>query len=229
MRKTTPRRDGEATRRRLLDAACEVFAEKGYHGARLADICRRAGANAAAANYHFGDKAGLYVEAWRHAFRKDMEEGFPIPENLAPEERFSQLIRYLLRAFVEKSRRGRFTRLYFQELANPTGLIRDVLYQLMEPRRMFFLGLLSEITGLRIEDERLLFCELSVINQCRAVFTVRREDLEYLLGQPFSEELVERLADHIVRFSLAGLRAAASFPAPRSILSSQTPKPEPNP
>lgn len=214
MQKTTPRRDGEATRRRLLDAACAVFAEKGYHGARLADICRRAGANAAAANYHFGDKAGLYVEAWKHAFRKDIEEGVPIPEDLAPEERFSRLIRNLLRAFVEKSRRGRFTRLYFQELANPTGLIREVLYKLIEPRRMFLLGILSEITGLRTEDERLLFCELSVINQCRAVFTVRREDLEYLLGQPFSEELVERLADHIVRFSLAGLRAVAASPAP---------------
>lgn len=214
IRKTTARRDGVATRRRLLDAACEVFAEKGYRGARLADICRRAGANAAAANYHFGDKAALYVEAWEHAFRKDMEEGFPVPEDLPPEERFSQLIRYLLRAFVEKSRRGQFTRLYFQELANPTGLIRDVLHKLIEPRRMFLLGLLSEITGLSPDDERLLFCELSVINQCRAVFTVRREDLEYLLGQALSEDLMERLADHIVRFSLAGLRAVADSRAP---------------
>ncbi|MGQ9671001.1 MAG: TetR family transcriptional regulator, partial [Desulfosoma sp.] len=56
-----PRRDGLATRARLLDAACDVFAEKGYRGARLADICRRAGANIAAVNYHFGDKASLYV------------------------------------------------------------------------------------------------------------------------------------------------------------------------
>lgn len=213
-RMTTARRDGLATRRRLLEAACEVFAERGYHGARLADICRRARANAAAVNYHFGDKAGLYVEAWKHAFRKDMEEGLPAPENLPAQDRFSQLIRYLLRAFVEKSRRGQFTRLYFQELANPTGLIQDVLHKLIEPRRMFLLKLLSELTGLSRDDERLLFCELSVINQCRAVFTVRAEDLEYLLGQPLSADVVDRLADHIIRFSLAGLRAVADSRAP---------------
>jgi len=209
------RRDGMATRTRLLEAACDVFAEKGYHGARVADICRRAGANSAAANYYFGDKAALYVEAWKHAFQKDMQEGFAVPEDRPPEERFSLLIRQLLRAFVEKSRRGQFTRLYFQELANPTGLIRNVLHKLLEPRRMFLLSLLSEITGLGTDDQKLLFCELSVINQCRAVFTVRPEDLEYLLQENLSEELVERLADHIVRFSLAGLRAvAATRPAP---------------
>lgn len=207
------RRDGLATRTRLLDAACETFAEKGYHGARLADICRRAGANIAAVNYHFGDKASLYVEAWRYAFEKDLATGPPAPEGRPPEERFSQLIRYLLTSFEKKSRYGQFTRLYFQELANPTGLIQDALHELIEPRRMFLLKLLSEITGLPPHDERVLFCELSIINQCRAVFTVRREDLEYLLGQPLSAELMDRLADHIIRFSLGGIHAVIGSPS----------------
>ncbi len=201
------RRNGLATRERLLNAACEVFAERGYHGARLADICRRAKANIAAVNYHFGDKASLYVETWKHAFRKDLEEGPLVSNDLPPRERFAQLIRYLLFSFVKKSRHGQFTRLYFQELANPTGLIGDALQKLIEPRRMFLLKLLSELSGLEMNDERLLFCELSIINQCRAVFTVRREDLEYLLGRPFSDELIDRLADHITGFSLGGLQA----------------------
>nr|HID58916.1 TetR/AcrR family transcriptional regulator [Desulfobacterales bacterium] len=51
------------TRRRLLEAACQVFEEKGYRGARAADIRKRAGVNVAAVNYHFGDKATLYGEA----------------------------------------------------------------------------------------------------------------------------------------------------------------------
>lgn len=207
------RRDGLATRIRLLDAACEAFAEKGYRGARLADICRRAGANIAAVNYHFGDKASLYVEAWKYAFRKDLEEGPLVSEHLPPQERFAGLIRYLLLNFVRKSRHGQFTRLYFQELANPTGLIQDALQKLIEPRRMFLLKLLSDLTGLSVDDERLLFSELSVINQCRAVFTVRPEDLEYLLGQPLSNDLIDRLAEHIIRFSLGGLHAVASSPA----------------
>ena len=48
-----------ATRRALLDAAADVFAESGFRCATTREICRRAGANVAAINYHFGGKEGL--------------------------------------------------------------------------------------------------------------------------------------------------------------------------
>ena len=51
-----------ATRRELLDAAAEVFGEAGYRNATVREICRRAGANIAAINYHFGDKEKLYAD-----------------------------------------------------------------------------------------------------------------------------------------------------------------------
>jgi len=49
------------TRRRLLEAAVEVFAEDGFRNATIERICRRARANIAAAHYYFGDKQGLYT------------------------------------------------------------------------------------------------------------------------------------------------------------------------
>ena len=60
---------GETTKARLLEAAGEEFAEKGYEAARIRTICDRAGANLAAVNYHFGDKEQLYVEAVLEAHR----------------------------------------------------------------------------------------------------------------------------------------------------------------
>ena len=66
------RSDGLETRRRVLDAAGRVFAARGFRDATVADICRSAGANVAAVNYHFGSKRKLYVEAWRHAFHRSM-------------------------------------------------------------------------------------------------------------------------------------------------------------
>src|SRR2546425_13367601 len=55
------------TRRRLLEAAGEVFAERGFRDATIREICQRAKANIAAAPYTFGDKEGLYATAVTYA------------------------------------------------------------------------------------------------------------------------------------------------------------------
>lgn len=47
------------TRERLLDAAEELIAAKGYSRTSLREVTGAAGANLAAVNYHFGSKAGL--------------------------------------------------------------------------------------------------------------------------------------------------------------------------
>ena len=57
------------TRERVLTAASEIFAEKGYRDATVSEICEAADANIASVNYHFGDKESLYDEVWRHALR----------------------------------------------------------------------------------------------------------------------------------------------------------------
>jgi Transcriptional regulator len=60
--------DAERSRRRLLDAALDVFSAKGYDGARVQEIADRAGVNKQLINYYFGGKLGLYrelVKAWQ--------------------------------------------------------------------------------------------------------------------------------------------------------------------
>ncbi|MBW1732563.1 MAG: TetR/AcrR family transcriptional regulator, partial [Deltaproteobacteria bacterium] len=128
-----PREDGMETRRRLLEAACEVFAEKGYRAATIADICGRAKANVAAVNYYFGDKETLYQEAWEHSFRQCAASEPPDPNQGDPEDLLQDYIHTLLENFAEKSSRGYFTRLYLMEMANPTGLVKEKWKKLIEP------------------------------------------------------------------------------------------------
>ena len=102
---------------------------------------------------------------------------------------------------------GAFSRLYLRELVSPTGLIQDAWHDLIEPRRRRFHEILRAIIDPEAEQLSILLCELSIINQCRALITIKGSDLAYMLGRPLSPELLQRMARHIADFSLAGIKA----------------------
>ena len=55
----------QATRDRVLDAASDVFAERGFHGATVEDICERAGFTRGAFYSNFSSKDDLVLELSR--------------------------------------------------------------------------------------------------------------------------------------------------------------------
>ncbi|NUR16753.1 MAG: TetR/AcrR family transcriptional regulator [Dermatophilaceae bacterium] len=62
-RRITARR--QATRDRVLEAASDVFAERGFHGASVEDICERAGFTRGAFYSNFSSKDDLVLELSR--------------------------------------------------------------------------------------------------------------------------------------------------------------------
>src|SRR5215510_1069931 len=58
---TVHQRDKEATRQRLLDAAEQVFAEKGYHGAGVDDIIRASDSSKGGFYFHFPNKQAIFL------------------------------------------------------------------------------------------------------------------------------------------------------------------------
>jgi AcrR family transcriptional regulator len=197
-----------------LNAACEVFAHNGYRQAKVKDICNRAGANVAAVNYYFGDKKSLYKEAWQHALQSLNESIFCESDDDSCQDRLRAYIGTLIRNFAAGGDLGRFSRLYLMETVNPTGLIQDAWHDVIEPNRRKLHAIIRGIVGTQAEDLEIRFCELSIINQCRMFVTVKRNDLEYMLGAPLSPELIERLAGHIADFSMAGIQAAGQPKSP---------------
>lgn len=67
------RRDAEATRSRIVDAATKLFSERGLHGASAADIARAAGVTKSLIHHHFQDKGSLYEDVQDAAARAYQE------------------------------------------------------------------------------------------------------------------------------------------------------------
>jgi AcrR family transcriptional regulator len=66
------RRDAQASREALLEAADALFDERGYDGATVRDIGERAGVDAALIARYFGGKEGLYLAALQQEGRPTM-------------------------------------------------------------------------------------------------------------------------------------------------------------
>lgn len=69
-----PPRGSDSTRSRLLAAAAEVFAERGYDGTRVQEIARRAGLTTGAIYANFSGKTDLLLEAVRQYGGEQLEE-----------------------------------------------------------------------------------------------------------------------------------------------------------
>lgn len=76
-------RDPERTKAQILDAAVDVFSAKGFAGARVAEIAKRAGVNQQLITYYFGGKEGLYREIgrrWRDHEQQAHSDDVPLAE-----------------------------------------------------------------------------------------------------------------------------------------------------
>ena len=70
------RRDAQATRAAILEAAKAQFARLGYDRAGLRDIAAEAGADVALIKRYFGGKEALFTEALKASFRSDRLRGW---------------------------------------------------------------------------------------------------------------------------------------------------------
>lgn len=85
----------EPTRRVLLAAARAAFAERGFDGARVDDIARRAGLNKQLVYHYFGSKDGLYTAVLEDVYSeiRECEQALAL-DSLPAEEAMRQLVAF---------------------------------------------------------------------------------------------------------------------------------------
>jgi len=203
-------RDRE-TRERLLKAAAQLFADRGFKKVTVRDICRVARANVAAVNYHFGDKTGLYREVLQQAIetiRSTNEAARAAGEGLPADERLRQYIKVSLCRVMSSGNISWISRLVHRELSDPTPSLDALVDQALRPRVDDLSGMVAEILGCDVDDARvgqcvasihaqwLLFVPNPIASRVRAKLQLRSDD-------------AATLAEHITTFSLAGIHALA--------------------
>lgn len=197
------------TRQRVLDAAGEIIADKGFGKATIREIVDRAGANLNAVNYYFRDKHGLYLALFEHAHEivtgKDRDE-FDEHRDLPPEQRLRAMIAQILRGFILTRRAPWHTRLIFREMIEPTGVLDEMVRRFVRPRFEQLTEIVRALAPPKTPDLTVRLCAESVMAQC-AHIAHRRVVIERLIPEiEYTATGIESMADHIATFSLAALR-----------------------
>jgi AcrR family transcriptional regulator len=81
------RADGELSRERILDAATEIAAERGYEGTSIGAVSKKCGLPASSIYWHFKDKDDLIAAVIERSFGVWVEAASKIPQDASNEER----------------------------------------------------------------------------------------------------------------------------------------------
>jgi AcrR family transcriptional regulator len=206
----------QETRRRLLLAAGEIFAERGYHAATIKEITDRAGASLASVNYHFRDKAELYAAVLRR-IGEEAAELIPPDDALSGDaaERFRQFIQWYCVKSMGRNRPTWERILLAREMIEPTTAFYSLLEIVFQPLNEKLSGLIAELLGVRPSHKSVGLVAASVFGQC--IYHLKHQQfIGHMHPQLGNHPSVESLAAHIADFSLAGLRCNSSHRSSRS-------------
>lgn len=197
-------------RDRLLAAATAVFARRGYRAATMREIAQEAQANLASAHYHFGSKRDLYLEVARGQFEEVDRRLSRGRTARSPEDALAARVRTLLELLLDPDLPH--ARIILRELSDPSEALPVIV-------RRFVAPLVEEMTQLvkRIEPglcagdaDR---CVRSTVGQAFFYFS-HMPALLLMMGRPrYPKDFVRATAEHITRFSLAGIAAVAEASA----------------
>lgn len=205
-----PRRDALKTRENLLAAASIIFAEKGYRDTTIFEICNQANSNIAAINYHFGNKETLYKETWRHSFSESIKTHPPdggIGDSRPPDERLRGSVNALLHRIADENNKEFL--IVQKELANPTGLLEEVMREELQPLHDIMESLVRELLGSQASDMHVRFCTISIISQCINPIVAAKAQKKKWDDKGALVEIkdIEAYSNHVVKFSLAGINS----------------------
>jgi TetR/AcrR family transcriptional regulator, regulator of cefoperazone and chloramphenicol sensitivity len=195
------------TRGAIMEAAGEIFAEEGYPKATVRDICRQAGVNIAAINYHFGDKKGLYLAVLKH-YQELSYQVYPpnlgIETTQSAEKKLKMFIRSFLLRIMDDGRPAWFGKLLAREFTQPTWAFDILVKDTIRPSFQILTGIVAAILSKEAKEREVRLCSMSIVGQC-LYFRHSHPVISRLFpGEVFGPRQIDELTDHITNVSLYG-------------------------
>ena len=202
------------SKQRLLEAAEQLFAERGFESVSVRDVTQSAKANVAAINYHFGSRDGLVatvvtcylapINDERLVRLEALERKFP-GKAVPLEEVLDAFVRPLAGAV----RKSELSERFFCQLMGRIfamrgdGLPKDLVSQMQAVSDRFTRVLAKALPGL--SQEELLWRTHSVVGAMIHMLT--HEDMLHRMTQGASgAPTMEVTLGRFIRFAAAGLR-----------------------
>jgi AcrR family transcriptional regulator len=202
------------TRDRLIAAASQLFAERGFHGTKVRDIAARAGVNLAAGNYHYGSKKALYLEVLRAQFaaiRALLERrGATRPAN-----ELSRLSRAAVIALLQARAHamldlligpppGLHGTLMQREMTDPSEALPVIVEEFIRPMKQEIEEIVVHLAP-RLNARAVERCAFSIVGQALFYRFTLPATLKMWGLRAYPRTLSRQLAEHITEFSLGGI------------------------
>lgn len=210
---------GRATKERLVAAAANLFAERGYQATSVRDIARRAGANVASGHYHYGSKKALYLEVLRDQFRSVQSElrkrggSRPAAElsQLSHEEIVAVLrsrVRTVLDLLIGPSPSLHAT-LMQREMCDPSEALPVIVAEFIVPMTEEMATIVHHLYP-RMNANDVESCVRSIAGQM-LFYRFAMPAMLHMQGRDeYARGTAAKIAEHITEFSLGGAERIAS-------------------
>jgi TetR/AcrR family transcriptional regulator, regulator of cefoperazone and chloramphenicol sensitivity len=200
-----------STRQHLLEAAGQVFAEKGFERSTAKEISERAHTNTAAVNYYFGGIEGLYdavLEEARNSIFSDQAIENAISGKADPKAKLEAVFGAVFQTLLGPVSSSWVLRVLARDMVTPTSASDAAKEKLILPRALILRRFIGEFVGLPDDHPAVAYACVSLMAPfCMLVLADRRRMKRALPDLGLGPGDAPDLARHMAKFALAGLEA----------------------
>jgi TetR/AcrR family transcriptional regulator, regulator of cefoperazone and chloramphenicol sensitivity len=211
---TARHKDHRSTRRQLLEVAGQEFAARGFDRATGKEICKRAGANTAAVNYHFGSMNGLYAAVLQEAHDRLVSlDALSAAAAAKPDARskLQAVLELFAHSVTGPSMSSWVLRVLGREMVAPSPALKALDEKVRLPKARIMKAIIGELMGLSEDDPAVARGCISIMAPCVMLLIADRGTLKRVFPNlGLSAEDADALAQHMIQFAIAGLSAVAA-------------------